>query len=170
MVAGEGLEPTVLHFLCGENAAVGSAALTAHRAVIHYRLTLRVMSGSRCVHPGVSGASLPFLLGTSFRLAVLYPLSPPQFFLLWVRIWVKRKTLCGDGEFIQRMRRDVLPISSLHGVPGNTDGFEKALVRELPIPGAVDIRLYIEQAPFVVTENDQENMIRKRCDRYGFYS
>ncbi|MBQ3866908.1 MAG: hypothetical protein II789_00015, partial [Clostridia bacterium] len=31
----KGLEPTVLHFLCGENAAVGSAALTAHRAVIH---------------------------------------------------------------------------------------------------------------------------------------
>ena len=37
----------VLHFLCGENAAVGSAALTAHRAVIHSRLTLRVMSPDR---------------------------------------------------------------------------------------------------------------------------
>ena len=34
---------TVLHFHCGENAAVGSTALTAHRAVIHYRLTLRVI-------------------------------------------------------------------------------------------------------------------------------
>ena len=63
MVAGEGLEPTVLHFLCGENAAVGSAALTAHRAVIHYRLTLWVMSGSRYVDPGVWGASLPSRLG-----------------------------------------------------------------------------------------------------------
>ena len=41
LVAGEGLEPTVLHLLCGVNAAVGSAALTVHRTVIHYRLTLR---------------------------------------------------------------------------------------------------------------------------------
>ena len=43
LVAGEGLEPTVLYFLCGENTAVGSAALTVHRTVIHYRLTLRVI-------------------------------------------------------------------------------------------------------------------------------
>ena len=41
------LNHPVLHFLCGENAAVGSAALTAHRAVIHSRLTLRVMSPDR---------------------------------------------------------------------------------------------------------------------------
>ena len=34
---------TVLHFLCGENTAVGSAALTVRRTVIHYRLTLRVI-------------------------------------------------------------------------------------------------------------------------------
>ena len=53
MVAGEGLEPTVLHFLCGENAAVGSAALTAHRAVIHYRLTLRVMSHVKASKLGI---------------------------------------------------------------------------------------------------------------------
>ena len=46
MVAGEGLEPPVLHFRCGENAAVGSAALTVHRTVIHYRLTLRVIRPS----------------------------------------------------------------------------------------------------------------------------
>ena len=52
MVAGEGLEPTVLHLLCGENAAVGSAALTAHRAVIHYRLTLRVFALLRRAHNG----------------------------------------------------------------------------------------------------------------------
>ena len=37
---------TVLHFLCGENAAVGSAALTVPRTVIHYRLTLRVIRPS----------------------------------------------------------------------------------------------------------------------------
>ena len=37
------LNLTVLHFHCGENATVGSAALTAHWAVIHYRLTLRVI-------------------------------------------------------------------------------------------------------------------------------
>ena len=43
MVAEAGLEPTVLYFLCGENTAVGSAALTVHRTVIHYRLTLRVI-------------------------------------------------------------------------------------------------------------------------------
>ena len=46
MVAGEGFEPPVLHFHCGENAAVGSAALTVHRTVIHYRLTLRVIRPS----------------------------------------------------------------------------------------------------------------------------
>ena len=34
---GWDLNHTVLHFLCGENAAVGSAALTVHRTVIHYR-------------------------------------------------------------------------------------------------------------------------------------
>ena len=48
MVAGEGLEPTVLHLLCGANAAVGSAALTVPRTVIHSRLTLRAMSPPRC--------------------------------------------------------------------------------------------------------------------------
>ena len=37
------LEPTVLYFLCGENTAVGSVALTVHRTVIHYHLTLRVI-------------------------------------------------------------------------------------------------------------------------------
>ena len=41
MVAEAGFEPTVLYFLCGENTAVGSAALTVRRTVIHYRLTLR---------------------------------------------------------------------------------------------------------------------------------
>ena len=34
---GWDLNHMVLHFLCGENAAVGSAALTVHRTVIHYR-------------------------------------------------------------------------------------------------------------------------------------
>ena len=43
LVAGEGLEPAVLYFLCGENTAVGSAALTVHRTVLHYRPTLRVI-------------------------------------------------------------------------------------------------------------------------------
>ena len=36
---GWDLNHTVLHFLCGENAAVGSAALTVHRTVIHSRLS-----------------------------------------------------------------------------------------------------------------------------------
>ena len=40
---GLDLNCTVLHFLCGENAAVSSAALTVRRTVIHYRLTLRVI-------------------------------------------------------------------------------------------------------------------------------
>ena len=70
--------------------AVGSAALTVHRTVIHYRLALRVMSGSRSINPGVSVAFCRFPLGFLFRIAVLYPLSPSQLFLLWVRIWVKR--------------------------------------------------------------------------------
>ena len=43
LVAEAGLEPTVLYFLCGENTAVGSVALTVNRTVIHYHLTLRVM-------------------------------------------------------------------------------------------------------------------------------
>ena len=43
---GWDLNLTVLHFLCGENAAVGSAALTVRRTVIHYRLTLRVIRPS----------------------------------------------------------------------------------------------------------------------------
>ena len=38
------LEPTVLYFLCGENTAVGSVALTVHRTVIYYHLTLRVFA------------------------------------------------------------------------------------------------------------------------------
>ena len=38
------LEPTVLYFLCGENTAVGSVALTVHWTVIHYHLTLRVFA------------------------------------------------------------------------------------------------------------------------------
>ena len=91
LVAGEGLEPTVLHFRCGENAAVGSAALTVRWTVIHYRLTLRGMSASESAHPGISGAFRPFRLGLRFRPAVLRPLSPSQFFLLWVKIWVKAK-------------------------------------------------------------------------------
>ena len=37
------LEPTVLYFLCGENTAVSSVALTVHWTVIHYHLTLRVI-------------------------------------------------------------------------------------------------------------------------------
>ena len=36
-------EPTVLYFLCGENTAVGSVALTVRRTVIHYHLTLRLI-------------------------------------------------------------------------------------------------------------------------------
>ena len=40
---GLDLNCTVLHFFCGENAAVSSAALTVRRTVIHYRLTLRVI-------------------------------------------------------------------------------------------------------------------------------
>ena len=45
----------------------------------------------------------------------------------------------------------------------------QALVRELPIPGPVDIRLHIEKAMFIVTENNQKKMILKRSDCYGFY-
>ncbi len=60
------------------------------------------------------------------------------------------------------MRRDVLTVSPLNGVSGNANSFEKAFVRELPIPGGFDIRLHIEQAPFVVTENDQVIIILKR--------
>ena len=70
-------------------------------------------------------------------------MSPPQFFLLWVRIWVKRKAVMRGWKFIHFMRRDVLPVSPFHGVPGNANSFEKALVRELPIPGTVDIRLHM---------------------------
>lgn len=33
----------VLHFLFGENVAVGSADLTVRRAVIHYRFTLQII-------------------------------------------------------------------------------------------------------------------------------
>ena len=40
------LNHMVLHFLCGENAAVGSAAPGAIQAPIHYRLTLRVIRPS----------------------------------------------------------------------------------------------------------------------------
>ena len=40
------LNLTFLHFLCGENAAVSSAALTCHRQVIHSRLALRVIRPS----------------------------------------------------------------------------------------------------------------------------
>ncbi len=90
LVAGEGLEPTVLHFRCGENAAVCSAALTVHWTVIHFRLTLRVMRRPMGINAAISGAFRPFRLGFSFRPAILYPLSPSQLFLLWVRIWVKR--------------------------------------------------------------------------------
>ena len=126
LVAGEGLEPTVLHFLCGENAAVGSAALTAHRAVIHSRLTLRVMSGSRGVSPGVSGAFRPFRLWFSFRLTLLFPLSPPPFFLLWVRIWVKalahRYIWCADtAQSRQRSPLRRQGIRSLHAGKMNGD-------------------------------------------------
>ena len=39
-------EPTVLYFLCGENTAVSSVALTVHWTVIHYHLTLRVIRPS----------------------------------------------------------------------------------------------------------------------------
>ena len=48
VACGWDLNLTVLPFLCGEKAAVGSAALTVHRTVIHSRLTLRVirLSGS----------------------------------------------------------------------------------------------------------------------------
>ena len=72
-------------------------------------------------------------------------------------------------KFIHFMRRDVLPVSPFHGVPGNANSFEKALVRELPNPGPDDIRLHIEKAMFIVTENNQKRMILKRSDRYGFY-
>ena len=51
MVAGEGFEPTVLPFHRGEKAAVGSAALTAPRAIIHSRLTLRVIAARRLAGP-----------------------------------------------------------------------------------------------------------------------
>ena len=75
----------------------------------------------------------------------------------------KEKPLRGDGKFIQFMRRDVLPISPSQGVTGNANGFEKALVREFSVPGSVDIRLHIEQAPFIVTENNQKKLLH--CPR-----
>ena len=66
---GLDLNCTVLHFLCGENAAVSSAALTVRRTVIHYRLTLRVIRPR--AHTPRSGK--------------LYKKSTPCGMLFWLR-------------------------------------------------------------------------------------
>ena len=58
MIAEAGFEPAVLHFHCGENAAVGSAALTVHRTVIHSRLTLRFIR-PRAHNPKILTVTIP---------------------------------------------------------------------------------------------------------------
>ena len=61
IVEKAGLDPTVLYFLCGENTAVGSAALTVHRTVIHYRLTLRL------IRPRAHNPELYTISNSAFR-------------------------------------------------------------------------------------------------------
>ena len=72
------LEPTVLYFLCGENTAVGSVALTVHRTVIHYHLTLRVIR-PRAHNPIVISLNLYSILRKE-----KHP-SCDECFLFWLR-------------------------------------------------------------------------------------
>ena len=72
------LEPTVLYFLCGENTAVGSVALTVHRTVIHYHLTLRVIR-PRAHNPMSISLNLSYIMKKE-----KHP-SYDECFLFWLR-------------------------------------------------------------------------------------
>lgn len=91
---GLDLNCTVLHFLCGENAAVSSAALTVRRTVIHYRLTLRVIRPR--AHTPRSGK--------------LYKKSTPCGMLFWLvapkKISPQRRIICPRIMLIEKLDSD----------------------------------------------------------------
>lgn len=131
------------------------------------------------INAAISGAFRPFRLGLRFRPAVLYPLSPSQFFLLWARIWVRNHLnditekiqSSRNGKLIQLVRRDILTARPFHSSSGNTDSFEKTFILQHSVPESGDIRFYVKQPAFIIVEHNEQDVVFQRSyrNRFDFY-